>query len=96
MATMNTRRTKKATPNPFGITTNDTFKFNGRTLEKGTEVSIRGERGRFRFVGHVTHPNGNQWLDFIGGKKGCEMFRSFAPESIRTVHRITRTRANAG
>jgi hypothetical protein len=92
---MASRKAKKLNTNPFGITTNDTFKFNGRTLTKGTEVSIRGQRGRFRFVGHVTHPNGNQWLDFIGGKKGCEAWRSFGPESIRTVHRINRTRANA-
>lgn len=92
---MATRKAKKITENPFGIITIDTFKFNGRTLTKGTEVSIRGERGRFRFVGHKVHPNGNEWLDFIGGKKGCDAWRSFAPDSIRTVHRINRTRANA-
>lgn len=88
------RKAKKITPNPFGLVINDTFKFNGRTLTKGTEVSIRGQRGRFRFVGHVVNPNGNEWLDFIGGKKGCEAWRSFAADDIRTVHRINRTRAN--
>ncbi|QFG09460.1 hypothetical protein I5H08_gp027 [Mycobacterium phage Yuna] len=68
---------------------------NGRKLDVGTEVSIRGERGRFRFKGAATTGAGRIVCDFIGGPAGHEQWRSFYPDRIRTVHRITRTRANA-
>lgn len=68
---------------------------NGRTLEPGTEVSIAGERGRFRFRSAATTSGGRIVCDFIGGPAGHEQWRSFYPERIRTVHRLTRTRANA-
>lgn len=64
---------------------------NGRHLEPGTEVSIRGERGRFRFVKRVRRANGTEWLDFWGGKKGCEQMRSFYPSRVKRVHRLKRT-----
>ncbi|QBP31659.1 hypothetical protein SEA_NIKLAS_77 [Mycobacterium Phage Niklas] len=67
----------------------------GRTLTPGTEVSIRGERGRFRFRSASLTSSGRITCDFIGGPAGHEQWRSFYPERIRTVHRITRTRANA-
>lgn len=75
----------------------ETFTWNGRHLEPGTEVSIRGEAGRFRFVRHVRRPNGAEWIDLIGtDAKGIgTAFRSFRPERIRTVHRLVKTRANA-
>ena len=64
---------------------------NGRHLAPGTEVSITGERGRFRFVKRVVRDSGVEWLDFWGGPKGHEQLRSFAPSRIRTVHRIAKT-----
>ncbi|ALF00512.1 hypothetical protein SEA_BOOSTSEASON_78 [Mycobacterium phage BoostSeason] len=67
----------------------------GRTLEPGTEVSIRGERGRFRYMRATTTSAGRLVLDFIGGPAGHEAWRSFYPERIRTVHRINKTRRNA-
>lgn len=72
----------------------NTYQVNGRHMTEGSEVSIRGERGRFRFIRAVTTPAGNHWLDFIGGTKGSEVFRSFHAERVRTVHRIAKTRAN--
>ncbi|WRQ08333.1 hypothetical protein JDBV13_00085 [Mycobacterium phage june] len=66
----------------------------GKVLTPGTEVSVRGERGRFRFVKASTTSTGRQVLDFIGGPAGYEQWRSFYPERIKTVHRIARTRAN--
>uniref|UniRef100_A0AAU8GP10 DUF7246 domain-containing protein n=1 Tax=Mycobacterium phage Pharb TaxID=3136626 RepID=A0AAU8GP10_9VIRU len=67
----------------------------GRVLLPGTEVSIRGERGRFRFKSAARTSGGRIVCDFIGGPAGHEQWRSFYPERIRTVHRLARTRANA-
>jgi hypothetical protein len=64
---------------------------NGRRITVGTEVSIRGERGRFRFLKRVVRDSGKEWLDFWGGPKGSENWRSFSAEQIRRVHRINTT-----
>lgn len=77
-------------------TRHDVVRVHGRILAKGTEVSIKGERGRFRFLGAVTTPSGAYWLDFIGGSKGVVMFRAFRPEQIKRVHIRAKTRANHG
>jgi hypothetical protein len=77
-----------------GWTRSETYTANGRSLERGTEVSIRGERGRFRFLLHTVTEKGVEWVDVMGGPKGAEKYRSFRPDRIRTVHRIQRTRAN--
>lgn len=74
---------------PDGWTIYDSAKVNGRILTKGTEVSIRGERGRFRFQRRVVTEQA-EWLDFIGGAR----FRSFYPEKVKRVHRIQKTRHN--
>lgn len=58
---------------------------NNRHVSKGTELSIQGERGRYRFVKHVT--NGQAvWIDVWGGPKGREQMRSFRPERVKRVH----------
>jgi hypothetical protein len=88
------RRRRPVGP-PTGWEISVSYTVNGRRLEPGTEVSIRGERGRFRFVKAVRTAAGAQWLAFIGGPPRHEQWRSFRPERVRTVHRITRTRANA-
>lgn len=67
---------------------------NGRHLRPGTEVSIRRERGRFRFVNAQVTKEGKLVLNFIGGAAGHEAFRSFYPERVRRVHRINRTWPN--
>lgn len=63
-------------------------------LAPGTEVSVRGERGRFRFQYATKASSGAVSLTFIGGPDGAERWRSFRPESVRTVHRIAKTRRN--
>lgn len=68
------------------------LKINGRIVEPGTELSITGERGRFRFVAVFT---GDGSLTCYGGTQGHEMFRSFRPERVRTVHSKSKTRGNA-
>ncbi|BBC53783.1 hypothetical protein PBI_JF4_68 [Mycobacterium phage JF4] len=69
-------------------------KVNGRALEPGTEVSVKGESGRFRFVKATRTSKGLTVLDFVGGTPGRESFRSFYPERIETVHRIAKTPQN--
>ena len=65
---------------------------NSRKLVVGTEVSITGERGRFRFVKASTTSAGREVFDFIGGPAGREIWRSFYPERVKRVHRIPRMR----
>lgn len=85
---------KERVPNyPADWTVVTETRVNGRILTPGTEVSIRGERGRFRFVKRVTNPRAD-WLDFVGGKKGHAAFRSFGEDRVRRVHRISHTREN--
>lgn len=69
----------------------DNAEANGRHITPGTEVSIRGERGRFRFLKRVTRDDGREWLDFWGGPKGAEAWRSFGADRVRRVHRINTT-----
>ena len=66
----------------------------GRDLHPGTEVSISGERGRFRFIRATTTSTERVVLDFIGGQPGHECWRSFYPERIKSVYRLNRTRRN--
>jgi len=67
---------------------------NGRHVRPGTELSIRAERGRFRFVRHVQLPDGRAWVDVIGGKSTrrgtVELERSFRPDRVTQVHRKPR------
>ena len=69
---------------------------NGRVLVPGTEFSVKGEPGRFRFMYLTETPSGAVWLDAIGGPKGAPAWRSFHPSRVKRVHRLTKTRENAG
>lgn len=65
----------------------DTYMANGRHIEKGTELSIQGERGRFKFIQHVYNPKSDvEWIDVVGGRKGVKEYRSFRPNRIKRVH----------
>lgn len=68
--------------------------FNRREINAGTELSIKGVRGRFRFIRHIKKPDGTEWIDVWGGAAHYEAWRSFRPEQIRTVHRINKTDRN--
>lgn len=65
---------------------------NRRHVVPGTELSVRGERGRFRFHAYVTNAKGSTWVDVYGGPEGRPMWRSFAPDRITRVHRTTKGR----
>jgi hypothetical protein len=77
---------------PAGRTVETEWQHNGRRVVAGTELSVRGQRGRFRFVAHVTTTAGAEWIDVYGGPDGRAMFRSFAPDKITRVHRTTKAR----
>lgn len=63
----------------------------GRTVTPGTELTIEGEKGRFRFV-RLVITDTSKWIDVIGGKVGHEKSRSFRPERVEVVHRIAKMR----
>lgn len=72
---------------------NTELQVNGRHVAPGTELSIKNERGRFRFVKHVVTAT-TEWIDVWGGVKGREQMRSFRPDRIKTVHYVNKTDKN--
>jgi hypothetical protein len=69
----------------------DGYRLHGRNLvPHTTEVSIRGERGRFVFLSAEQASTGAVSLTFLDARN--RHFRSFRPERVRTVHRTRRTR----
>lgn len=86
------RRRKAPIPKPPDWVESFEITANGRHVVPGTELKIRGERGRFRFLKHVSRPAlGVEWVDVWGGPRHHEQLRSFRPDRIRTVHRISNT-----
>lgn len=85
---------KKAPKYPPGWVVSYTWQHNGRHVEIGTELSIKKESGRFRFIKHVVNGE-HEWIDVVGGKSGNVQFRSFAPERVKTVHRLAKLRPSA-
>jgi hypothetical protein len=95
-----TRRRHRPPPGSSAAswTREELFRVNGRILEPGTEFSVHGEPGRFRFLYATTTPAGAVWVDGIGGPggaKGVRSWRSFHPEQVRTVHRLLKLRESA-
>lgn len=82
-------RRKKSTAEVTGsikdweITTE--IQINGRNVEPGTELKIKGERGRFRFIKYVVAPEGS-WIDVWGGTKHAQQLRSFRLDRVARVH----------
>jgi hypothetical protein len=70
------------------------MQINGRNVSKGTELKVKGQRGRFRFIKHVVTETGHEWIDAIGGPKGAEQWRSFHLEDVKTVHVKNQTVTN--
>jgi hypothetical protein len=63
-------------------------RINNKNVVVGTELSIRGERGRFKFIKHVVNGD-HEWIEVLGAG---QQFRSFSPDRVKTVHRITKMR----
>jgi hypothetical protein len=85
---------RKINPLPEHWAVSHEFNWNGRHIQAGTELSIKGVSGRFRFIKYV-NTGSAKWVDVVGGRKGVTTFRSFRPERIKTVHRVNKTRENA-
>lgn len=68
----------------------ETLKINGRIVEVGTEVSIKGESGRFVFRYRMKNGDLTLW----GGRTGHESWRSFRPNRVARVHYKSKTRSN--
>lgn len=67
------------------------IQIHGRHVIKDTELSIIGERGRFRFLKQIT--NGDKvWIDVVGGAKGAKQMRSFHLDKVRRVHYKNKTK----
>lgn len=82
-------------PLPEHWLVDDHIVVNGRHVTKNTELSIKGEGGRFRFIKYVYNTEADcEWIDVVGGKKGVSQFRSFRPDRVKTVHWKNRTREN--
>jgi len=88
---------KKSQVTPLGVSptwiVTESLKINGRLVEPRTELSIKGESGRFIFIKHVKTPT-SEWIDVVGGKSGYKMFRSFGVDRVKTVHYRNKTRGN--
>lgn len=66
----------------------DECRVNNKIVLKGTEISIRGVKGRFKFVKHVV--NGSyEWIEVLGNDM---QFHSFRLDRVKTVHRIKKLR----
>ena len=66
---------------------------NGRHMSPGTEFSVRGERGRFRFkCARVDEHGALRWITGIGGPAGHKTFRSFGPDRTFVVHHVDKIR----
>lgn len=94
--TRSSRSSSRAnTPRPKPLSRLDEYRLHRRLLRPGTEVSIRGERGRFVFNHATVASTGAVSLTFVGGPPGAEKWRSFRPDRVRTVHRVAISRRTA-
>jgi len=65
---------------------------NGRWLNIDSEVSITGERGKFKYLGHSITSEGKVVLNFVGGGSSKHLLRSFYPDRVKVVHNKKRAR----
>jgi hypothetical protein len=69
----------------------------GQVLTPGRELKVKGERGTFRFVRHVTNTRtGAEWIDVYGGAAGHETMRAFYADKVTRVSRSRRMRPTTG
>ena len=67
------------------------MKINGRDIERGTELSIRGKRGRYSYHSTRQTRSGRTTITVIGPiNSGREAFHCCYIEDVQTVHRIER------
>lgn len=71
------------------------MRINGRDVEIGTELSVKGKTGRYVFRGSAQTKTGRTVLDLIGPiNSGREAFHACYLEDVTRVHRVERKRPN--
>jgi hypothetical protein len=78
-------------PEPVERVSQTEITINGRAVTPNTEVSIKGETGRFTFRYSLRPDEVTVW----GGQPQYEKWRTFKIDRVRTVHRKPRLRKNA-
>jgi hypothetical protein len=86
---MTNRKAAPARPWPDHWTVSYEITVNRRQVEPGTELTLVGGGGRYRFIKHVKVDEYHEWIDAMGP---TGRFKSFRPNQVDTVHRIKRTR----
>ena len=67
------------------------MQINGRNVQPGTELKIKGWSGRYRFVKYVKTDTGKEWVDVWGGSSKAASFRSCKLDMVKTVHSKNKT-----
>ena len=90
------RKRLKLSPPKEGVTVSDSATINKRQVTRGTELTIRDIKGRFKFLYYTKTelPDGSvsEHIDVIGGYRGVVLHRTFRPEQVKTVHRNKKMR----
>lgn len=85
---MGRRKKRERNIQPGWAITNHYQAPTGRWLGPGTELHIRGERGRFKFVEHVVSPV----AEWVWVRDKDRKYRAFSPERVSRVHVTGRMR----
>lgn len=69
------------------------LRINGKYVHPGTELSIKGKRGRYRVIDVGMTGDGKTIINTFGGRSGHELLHSFYVHSVSHVHRLERMRS---
>lgn len=73
------------------------MQINGRTVDVGTELSVRRKSGRYIFKDSSQTSAGRTVLTLIGPvNSGREAFHACYLEDVQTVHRVSRAAERRG
>lgn len=83
------RRKKRERNIPPGWTVANRYQSQtGRWLDPGTELHIKNERGRFKFVEYVASPT----AEWVWVRDKDSKYRAFSPDRVSRVHVTGRMR----
>lgn len=66
----------------------DTWTVDGEVrLTQGDPCKVAGQGSstHWRFKAFVTSPKGTEYIEVIGGERGCELLRSFHPDKVSPI-----------
>lgn len=93
---MTKRRRFKSEPSSKYVTHHSFVSPTGRRVHAGMEVSIQGQRGRFRVIWMTEWLSSGYKILYVQESKGLQRFREFPLDSIKTVHVPKKTKYNSG